>query len=96
MFSVKIITADAVSAVIPRPSEEAIVSHLGIVGQHVSKKNKFSLTFLVKVTFNSLRKLSYIHLMRAATSAKVKMLQITQLINTVITVHVCFGALPKG
>lgn len=73
------------------------MSHLGIVVQRVSKKNKFPLQFLVKVTFNSLRKLSHIHLMRVAkVSTKVKMLQITQLINTAITRHVCFGASPKS
>lgn len=48
MFSVKIITVDAVPAVIPRLSGEAIVSPLGIVVQRVSKKDKFPLTFLVK------------------------------------------------
>lgn len=96
MFSIKIISVDAVSAVIPRLSGEAIVSHLGIVVQRVSKKDKFPLTFLVKITFNSWRELSHIHLMRVATSTKVKMLQITQLINTAITRHMCFGALPKS
>lgn len=77
MFSVKIITVDAVSAVIPRLSGEAIVSHLEIV-------------------VDSWRELSHIHLMRVATSTKVKMLQITQFINTAITRHVCFGPLPKS
>lgn len=67
------------------------MSHLGIV-----TSEKFPLTLHVKVIFNISRKLSYILITRVATSTKVKILQITQLINAVITVHMCFQALLKG
>lgn len=81
----------AIAAVIPHLSGEALVSHLGIVASE-----KFPLTLHVKVIFNISMKLSYVLITRAATSTNVKILQITQLINAVITVHMCFRALLKG